>query len=334
MDKTIPHWKTDYTFSDYIKHYKPLCNISETEAFGLLMALDIENQEVIKRLKRQISDLTDQCKQITKAADGCTDIILTKKKMGRPRLTDQEKIQKGIDQAHIKIAFSVEMFHQEKAMKEGTSSFVNSDPEFKKKVDEMMNKQKERAEAYGYALITVNPINDTRLEYLEERMNKFLKKKWVNECYWVFEQRCKEIDDIDSYGKGLHMHILVAVDGKAKHEVHRETHNTFKNVVGNDKHIDVRMVQKSRVEHAIKYLLGYKDQKGKSPEKMDGVYVDYQWRMDNELDQIYSKNPDPHFDLVTFVESESLQDFEGEAKEDEDTHQDLITLEEESESPL
>jgi len=109
---------------------------------------------------------------------------------------------------------------------------------------------------YKYIMFTINPIKDVEVEVLLKQFTKYTKKKWITQHYSCFEWRGSTIDD------GIHIHSKVWLhEDKNPYETKREVFNTFKNLVGNIKHINVRY---SNRDYCFEdYIRGIKDGKNK-----------------------------------------------------------------------
>lgn len=155
-----------------------------------------------------------------------------------------------------------------------------TDPELLKIVKSVNKSRKEKAEKHPYALITINPRPDSDLQEFVELVHKSIKKKWITEYIYTFEQRgTKE----DKYGTGHHCHMLLYREGKRPSELSREFHNTFKHLIGNAKHIDIRYVSEKDADNCRAYINGdKKDEKKKAKCEADDL-----WRTENALEKVY-----------------------------------------------
>ncbi len=141
--------------------------------------------------------------------------------------------------------------------------------------------KKNESEKLGTVLfITVNPApSDTTLPDLIKCINTFNKKKWVLKNLYVIEQRGSEINNIH----GIHCHMIVwRQDGKKAHEIVRETQNTFKHLIGNEKHC--RIDNCKDLENRVEYITGDK----KCPEKQKKQIIDKEYRILNNLENLYT----------------------------------------------
>ncbi len=131
---------------------------------------------------------------------------------------------------------------------------------------------------YKYIMITVNPMEDTPVYMLSKKIIKCISKKWIKNAMYCHEWRDKEI--------GLHCHIRCEIDDKNPCEINRECFNTFKNLVGNKLHVNIKM---SNANKAFQnYVMGLKDGKPKPNHKYDKVN-----RLKYELEDWYIYTRDP-----------------------------------------
>lgn len=109
-------------------------------------------------------------------------------------------------------------------------------------------------------MVTVNPVEGTDINIFLKKIEKCTNKKWVKHFMYCVEWR-----DMD---KGLHCHIRLEtrVPKKPSH-IQRECYNTFKHLVGNVKHVNVRFGR--REDAYVDYIKGIKDGKPKSNSEHD-----------------------------------------------------------------
>ena len=103
---------------------------------------------------------------------------------------------------------------------------------------------------HRFIMITVNPIEGTPVELLMKKMEKCCKKKWIktNMC-------CIEWRETD---KGMRCHMRFELkEKKNPYRCKGECYNTFKSIVGNSKHVNVRYG--NREDSFIEYVKGFKN---------------------------------------------------------------------------
>jgi hypothetical protein len=109
--------------------------------------------------------------------------------------------------------------------------------------------KKNSSNKYDYAFVTINPSSDN-FQPFQKAVNKALTKAFISKATYNYEWRSKDV--------GLHVHILLTLNKpKKRSEIHREFYSTFKNLVGNSRHIHVIMT--NNYQNFLKYIEGYKD---------------------------------------------------------------------------
>ncbi len=121
-------------------------------------------------------------------------------------------------------------------------------------VDKMKNYCKNRrGVSYRWCLLTVNPIKEIGEEELLKKSLKCAKKCWIKHAEWCLEWR--------NEAEGLHMHMAIEIEAMKKpSEMRRECYNTFKNLVGNPQHVNMKFSNQCPFNN---YVKGTKDGKPK-----------------------------------------------------------------------
>lgn len=145
----------------------------------------------------------------------------------------------------------------------------------------MAIRQSEEADQFYF--ITICPYEDIELQSLIKVMTKVLKKKWLNDYVYVYEQRQ---DDSDKPIYGIHVHMIVKREAIAKSDVIREVYNTCKNIVGTKQSIDVKLLHKHDMWVRLNYILGQKS----TEEKQKKQIIDKVWREKNRIEPYYQNN--------------------------------------------
>lgn len=149
--------------------------------------------------------------------------------------------------------------------------------------NEAMSLRRSDQEGQFY-FITICPYPDTNIKDFIKVMDKVLKKKWIENYVYVYEQRQ---DDPDGIFYGIHTHMIVQRNGIAKSDVIREVYNTCKNIVGSKQSIDVKLIKTQHdLDVNINYILGQKS----TEEKRKKQIVDKIFREKNSLQSYYEKN--------------------------------------------
>lgn len=168
-------------------------------------------------------------------------------------------------------------YHYDK-MCEKPEILKNGIPEYE--IDEFMTWMKSKGKSrWKYLLFTINFRHGIDLKLVLKQIGKSLKKKWIVDWIWCLETRGMLGEEI----YGIHAHIRVKVtNGKYSYECKREMYNTFKNIVGNVQHVNVRYG--NREGSFIEYVKGIKKEKIKENALIDKIY-----RGKNKLEDYYEK---------------------------------------------
>lgn len=148
------------------------------------------------------------------------------------------------------------------------------------KVDEYAKKTSD------WLLLTVNPREGVSLSDFVQKVEKAVKKKWIQQVHWVFEQRSETSDY-----RGMHAHILYRHQNKKLSEMRREFMSTFHTIcdVQNPKILNFQMVPgEEDFKRMVQYLRGEKDFKGAKAYKEASVEMTRKWREANGLQDFYS----------------------------------------------
>lgn len=122
--------------------------------------------------------------------------------------------------------------------------------------------QKFQKSSANIFMITVNPRDDVDLDILNKKVEKAIKKKYIDHFMYCYEWR--------EENKGLHCHIRIVTNKKKKRsEIKREFYNTFKHLVGNSMHVDVKYG--CRKDSYIDYIKGIKNGQPKENSKHDTI---------------------------------------------------------------
>lgn len=110
-------------------------------------------------------------------------------------------------------------------------------------------KAKMRGTKYKYCMFTINFKEEIDIEYIKKKLKKCLTKNWIEQYIYCYEWR-----DID---KGMHVHLKTWIkEGKVVYNCKKEVYNTFKDLVGNKLHVNVRY--SNRNDCFNEYIKGYK----------------------------------------------------------------------------
>ncbi len=100
---------------------------------------------------------------------------------------------------------------------------------------------------YAWILLTVNPMEGTDIEELMKKTEKCAKKIWIKHAEWCYEWREGET--------GLHMHMAILTNDEIKKkcsEMRRECYNTFKHLIGDAKHVNMKFSNQCPFNNYVK----------------------------------------------------------------------------------
>lgn len=134
-----------------------------------------------------------------------------------------------------------------------------------------------------FILFTINFLPETGVDDLMLKIMKAVRKKWIVDWKFCVEQRSEVAGEF----YGIHAHIYTEIAGnKPTYQCRREMYNTFKHMVGNKLHVNC--VYAKTKDNFVNYVKGIK----KSPEKMEKVLVDHEFRTQNGLKSYYEMKPE------------------------------------------
>lgn len=164
--------------------------------------------------------------------------------------------------------------------------FISDDPRYLSIMEELHyleQEQESKSEKSDWWLVTINPEEqnvETCLKPLQSCVERTIRKKWVDEYLYAYEQRSEDPEKFH----GLHVHLLLRQKQPKKFSaVQEEIYNTCKHIVGNKKHIDVKNVTAGTEDSVIEYICGQKED-----DKMDKVTCDAEMRLALELEPHYT----------------------------------------------
>ena len=154
----------------------------------------------------------------------------------------------------------------------------------KARIDELKAMLPEKTSSFNpYMFITINPKPDIKLKTFQIICERYANRKMFENYLYVLEQRGTE--NAHDLGSGFHCHFLIERKKAYKpSQVKKNTKSTFKNLVGNNKHIDFGPVSgKSGLQNRQSYMLDKK----KNPLKQLKQAGDVIWRNTNDLEPFY-----------------------------------------------
>lgn len=201
--------------------------------------------------------------------------------MQRARLWKME-IEDAKARAHLKAVQDAEATLIRKKVQEGDFTGIEELMEYQQL---LRNKNGNGGAIHTYYFVTVNCKPDVQIHELQKKVNKYVNRKFIAECEYVYEQRGSTEFEL---GKGKHVHILVKQRGDCHDgQFKQNTRNTFKSLVGNPQtHVDIRAVKEAYVSDKRDYMRGQKTGEGKQEKvEMDKIY-----RAQNNLEEYYTHN--------------------------------------------
>lgn len=137
--------------------------------------------------------------------------------------------------------------------------------------------------------ITFNPQPSITYQDFFTQSQKFVSKKWINECIWVIEQRGKTLDEL---GKGFHAHFLIwRQPNKRPNQIISETKKHFKNFcdVEHWRCLNIQNCKEDHIDNRKNYMLGEK-KLDDTDDKYLKQQMDIKWRQLIDEPTHYSKN--------------------------------------------
>ncbi len=154
-------------------------------------------------------------------------------------------------------------------------------------------REKNKKQRKGFLFITISPMDENYGEKFINEIKSIFSWSWVNEMYFVLEQRGDTEEDM---GRGAHTHILITDWDNEPSKAEKQILEKFKKYVSPNlygkKLKEVINFQTKKFEwlgDKMEYILGKKTDEGK-PEKQT---IDKLWRKKNNYENYY------HFDNST-----------------------------------
>lgn len=133
-----------------------------------------------------------------------------------------------------------------------------------------------------HIFLTINPKEGVILQDLISKVEKCIKKKWITEFTYSYEQRSEEEA---TAGHGAHCHIVIN-RGTEPAKAKKELKNTFKDIcnVDNPHCLNIQFRKGDGVTKAINYIKGTKA----DPAKQQKLKIDAIWRQQFALQPFYA----------------------------------------------
>lgn len=120
--------------------------------------------------------------------------------------------------------------------------------------------------------LTINPREDIDILDFQDKIKEYMKRSFVIKGSFVIEQTGKTLDEM---GKHPHVHILFEkLSTVSPKQLQDRTYNTFKNMCGNIKCINVKVYTDDLMEDKISYMRGDKWDSKKDP----ACLINIPWR--------------------------------------------------------
>lgn len=131
-----------------------------------------------------------------------------------------------------------------------------------------------------YAFITINPYATITLDQFVKYVNKFMKRKFIDAYYYVYEVRKEDLS-------GLHCHMLIKYNCKP-YDLKRNLQSTFKHVCdeSNPHVLNIKYIEEDIIQSKISYMQG-----NKKDAKKEGVMATKVYRVENALSDFYESTP-------------------------------------------
>ena len=150
-------------------------------------------------------------------------------------------------------------------------------------------REKEANKLGNVLFITINPRPDINFHEFKLLCERYVGKKWIQSCIYVYEQRGKTVDEL---GKGFHSHMLLwRQPDKRPNQVISETKKHFAKVceVENPSILNIKNCKSEDIDKRKKYMLDCKSVRD-DPTKEVKQNMDIKWRTLIDIRSYYSKN--------------------------------------------
>lgn len=146
----------------------------------------------------------------------------------------------------------------------------------------IIKEERDKEKDSDYIFITVNPRDDVNFWSFYKKVNDVIKKKWITQYAYSFEQRGETDNDV---GFRPHAHILLYRKGKSYSEIVREFKSSFRKMcnVDNEHILNFKIVKMGTELQIVNYISGDKKDDWKLPK----VVNDRKWREINNLQNVY-----------------------------------------------
>lgn len=140
--------------------------------------------------------------------------------------------------------------------------------------------------------VTINPRPDINFDDFKIICDKYVGKKWIQSCIYVFEQRGKTIEEL---GKGFHCHMLLwRQPDKRPNQVISESKKHFAKIceTENPSILNIKNCKEEDIQKRKKYMLEDKSVRD-DPTKEVKQDMDVKWRQLLNIGSYYEKKMAP-----------------------------------------
>lgn len=178
------------------------------------------------------------------------------------------------DKAKMKLLLEMEYNH----LKTEMLSNKDTDDPYMKRLQwlnaQVLSMQKQKP-ASTYYWVTVSPSPQTPLESLKVKVEKYSRSKMIEGCIYTFEKRPSDGTP--------HVHMIVKPLGVSDSDFRKRTKNPFKDLVGNNRCIDIKICPPAFLDDKIEYIKGNKWDVSKE----EACEEDKLFRLENCLEPYY-----------------------------------------------
>lgn len=155
--------------------------------------------------------------------------------------------------------------------------YIQSMYDYQRELEQEVRKSKDKS---FYVWVTVNPPPTVDFDVFRKKVEKCVKKVWVKNHWYAFEQRGTEVGQ---YG-GYHTHMLLERGNIRPSHCKRELISTF---AGITKQVDIKFIPQVWGKDKLAYITGEKTGEGKAEKQI----IDKAFRAAYKLEPLYQSIP-------------------------------------------
>lgn len=137
-----------------------------------------------------------------------------------------------------------------------------------------IKKRQKQKPGQDYYFVGVSPVIGTDFELFKCKVQKYTTRSMIRSAIYCYEL---------SKQSNPHVHILVENSGYTDKDFRRNTYNTFKKIVGDQRCVDIKAIPEEWVQDKIDYIKGIKWDKSKDTM----IEADIEWRKSMSLEPYY-----------------------------------------------